>query len=69
LQDHAPTNLEAIKKQIFEKWSTIGLLDILKETEFRTGFMFHFSSTASREYMDPREVAPKIKQLKGRNKL
>jgi hypothetical protein len=47
-----PPNLEAIKKQILEKWPTIGLLDILKEAEFRTDFISCFSSTASREYLD-----------------
>lgn len=56
----APPNLEAIKKQVFERWQTIGLLDILKETNFRTGFTSVFSSTASREYLDPDELTKRL---------
>lgn len=56
----APPNLGAIKKQIFERWPTIGLLDILKETNFRTGFTSVFSSTASREYLDPNELTKRL---------
>ena len=56
----APSNLEAIKKQVFERWQTIGLLDILKETNFRTGFTSVFSSTASREYLDPDELTKRL---------
>lgn len=56
----APPNLEAIKKQVFERWQTIGLLDILKETNFRTRFTSIFSSTASREYLDPDELTKRL---------
>ena len=56
----APPNLGAIKKQVFERWPIIGLLDILKETNFRTGFTSVFSSTASREYLDPNELTKRL---------
>jgi TnpA family transposase len=56
----APPNLEAIKKQVFERWQTIGLLDILKETNFRTEFTSVFSSTASREYLDPDQLTKRL---------
>ena len=56
----APPNLEAIKKQVFKRWQTIGLLDILKETNFRTRFTSAFSSTASREYLDPDELTKRL---------
>jgi len=55
-----PPNLEAIKKQVFERWKTIGLLDILKETNFRTGFTSVFASTASREYLDPDQLTKRL---------
>jgi TnpA family transposase len=56
----APPNLEAVKKQVFEKWQTIGLLDVLKEANFRTEFTSVFSSTASREYLDPDELTKRL---------
>lgn len=59
-EQETPPNLEAIKKQVFERWQAIGLLDILKETNFRTGFTSVFSSTASREYLDPDELTKRL---------
>lgn len=55
-----PPNLEAIKKQVFEQWQTIGLLDILKETNFRTDFTSVFASTASREYLDLNQLTKRL---------
>ncbi|MGV8949365.1 MAG: Tn3 family transposase [Candidatus Paracaedibacter sp.] len=55
-----PPNLEAIKKQVFETWQTVGLLDILKETNFRTGFTSVFATTASREYLDPDQLTKRL---------
>lgn len=59
-EQEAPPNLEAIKKQVFEKWQTIGLLDVLKEANFRTGFTSVFVSTASREYLDPDQLTKRL---------
>lgn len=56
----AAPNLETIKKQVFERWQAIGLLDILKETNFRTGFTSLFSSTASREYLDSNDLTKRL---------
>ncbi|MBY0462567.1 MAG: Tn3 family transposase [Alphaproteobacteria bacterium] len=55
-----PPNLEAIKKQVFERWPTVGLLDILKETNFRTSFTSVFASTASREYLDEDQLIKRL---------
>ncbi len=55
-----PPNLENIKKHVFEKWQTIGLLDILKETNFRTSFTSVFASTASREYLDEDQLTKRL---------
>jgi TnpA family transposase len=59
-EQEAPPNLEVIKKQVFERWQTIGLLDILKETNFRTEFTFVFASTASREYLDLHQLTKRL---------
>ena len=55
-----PPNLENIKKQVFEKWSTIELLDFLKETNFRTNFTSVFATTASREYLDEDQLIKRL---------
>lgn len=55
-----PPNLENIKKQVFEKWPTIELLDFLKETNFRTSFTSVFATTASREYLDEDQLIKRL---------
>lgn len=55
-----PPNLEIIKKQVLERWQIIELLDILKETNFRTNFTSVVSSTASREYLDRGEFTKRL---------
>ncbi len=55
-----PPNLEAIKKQVLEKWQTIELLDFLKETNFRTSFTSVFASTASREHLDADQLTKRL---------
>ncbi|BBC28962.1 hypothetical protein SGFS_002530 [Streptomyces graminofaciens] len=44
-----PENLVALKAEIEHRWGTIDLLDILKESEFATGFTGEFASVATRE--------------------
>lgn len=53
-------NLEHIKKELFDKWATTGLLDILKEADLRTGFTSLFKSTASREYMNSDDLQKRL---------
>lgn len=55
-----PPHLENIKKQVFEKWPTIELLDFLKETNFRTSFTSIFATTASREYLDEDQLIKRL---------
>lgn len=59
-EQSTPPNLEAIKKQILKRWQIIELLDILKETNFRTNFTSVFFSTASREYLEPGEFTKRL---------
>jgi TnpA family transposase len=55
-----PPNLQLIKQQVFGRWPSISLLDILKETDERTGFTSLFSSTASRGYLDKDQLRKRI---------
>ncbi|MFC4251588.1 Tn3 family transposase [Sinimarinibacterium flocculans] len=47
-----PENLHALKIEINKKWPATGLLDILKETEFRVGVTDCFKTAASREALE-----------------
>jgi len=44
-----PSNLIALQQAINRRWSTINLIDILKETNLRVGFSKHFHTVATRE--------------------
>lgn len=44
-----PANLGKLHKIIQQRWSTINLIDILKETDLRIGFTDQFHTVASRE--------------------
>lgn len=55
-----PPNLALIKKQLFDRWPTTSLLDILKETDFRTDFTSLFASTAGREYLEPDQLKKRL---------
>jgi len=47
-----PPNLNALKAALFRRWPVIDLLDILKETNFRTHFTDLFPSPTLREHLD-----------------
>jgi TnpA family transposase len=47
-----PLNLNALKAALFRRWPVIDLLDILKETNFRTHFTNLFPSPTLREHLD-----------------
>lgn len=47
-----PQNLQGLKDEVIRRWGTIDLLDVLKNSEFRTGFTSEFTSVASRENLD-----------------
>jgi TnpA family transposase len=50
-----PVNLIRLKAEIASRWPMTSLLDVLKETDLRTGFTDFFQSMASREVLD-REI-------------
>lgn len=47
-----PENLKRLKAEIFERWSSTSLLDILKEADLRVGFTDLFQSSRQRETLD-----------------
>ena len=47
-----PENLKHLKAEIFERWSSTSLLDILKEADLRVGFTNLFQSSRQRETLD-----------------
>ncbi|WP_221765810.1 Tn3 family transposase [Streptomyces sp. WAC 06783] len=50
-----PTCLQALKDEVIRRWSVLDLLDVLKNSDFLTGFTEEFSSVAAYERID-REV-------------
>lgn len=48
-----PPNLSSLKQEVFRRWPATSLLDVLKETDLRTGFTSAFHSPTPRELMDP----------------
>ncbi|MGK7913877.1 MAG: Tn3 family transposase, partial [Synechococcus sp.] len=55
-----PEHLSKLKEELGRRWSTIPLLDVLKETDFRLHFTSHFRSTASRETLQPSEIQKRL---------
>ena len=55
-----PTHLDALQLEINRRWSTINLIDILKETDFRVGFTQQFHSVASREILDKDQLRKRL---------
>jgi TnpA family transposase len=47
-----PANLGRLKAELFRRWSVIGLLDMLKETDLRVHFTDVFASPTPREHLD-----------------
>jgi Tn3 transposase DDE domain len=55
-----PPNLDALKAELSRRWSMTGLLDIVKEADLRIGFTQAFTTAASREAIDRREVQRRL---------
>jgi TnpA family transposase len=55
-----PPNLNALKAALFRRWPVIDLLDILKETNFRTHFTDLFPSPTPREHLDPATLQKRL---------
>jgi len=55
-----PPHLSMIKQEIRNRWSNINLLDLLKETDFLTGFTKHFKTTADRSILDQETIQRRL---------
>jgi TnpA family transposase len=55
-----PPHLAQVKYEIKNRWSDINLLDLLKETDFHTGFTKHFKTTADREILDRKTIQRRL---------
>lgn len=55
-----PPHLSMIKQEIRDRWSNINLLDLLKETDFLTGFTKHFKTTADRSILDRETIQRRL---------
>ena len=55
-----PVNLKALQRTISRHWTTINLLDLLKEADLRIGFSEHFHTAASRENIDKRTLHKRL---------
>lgn len=47
-----PINLDRLKAELFQRWHSTSLLDVLKEVDLRIGFSEAFHSAGSREILD-----------------
>ncbi|WP_327129513.1 Tn3 family transposase [Streptomyces sp. NBC_01727] len=47
-----PTGLQALKDEVVRRWGVLDLLDVLKNTDFDTGFTDEFASVAAYERID-----------------
>jgi hypothetical protein len=56
----APANLDAIKDEVIRRWGVVGLLDLLKETDWLPGFHTEFSTIATREHIGPEELRKRL---------
>lgn len=55
-----PVNLGRLKADLSQRWNVISLLDLLKETALRTGFLDCFTSVSTREVLDRATVQKRL---------
>jgi TnpA family transposase len=55
-----PVNLSQLKSEILKRWPMTSLLDMLKETDLRTGFSKAFKSATGRESLDPATLQKRL---------
>ena len=53
-------NLSQLKSEILKRWPMTSLLDMLKETDLRTGFSQAFKSATGRESLDPATLQKRL---------
>jgi len=56
----AATQLDAIKDEVVRRWGVVGLLDVLKEADWLTGFHTEFTTVATREHITPAELRKRL---------
>lgn len=55
-----PTQLESIKQELFAKWPSVSLIDILKETDLFVDFLKDFIPSGSKEGLDKETVKKRL---------
>lgn len=55
-----PIYLSALHQEIQKRWSSLSLLDLLKETDIRTEFFKHFHTAGHHENMHPETLRKKL---------
>jgi TnpA family transposase len=55
-----PKHLKELQREINRRWSTINLIDILKETDFRIDFTQQFNTVANREIFDREQLRKRL---------
>ncbi|MED2652888.1 Tn3 family transposase [Bacillus thuringiensis] len=55
-----PKQLGHLKRELSNRWWMTNLIDILKETALRTGFINHFQSLATHERLDRDEIQKRL---------
>lgn len=55
-----PSHLKALQRFITRQWSTISLIDILKEADLRIGFSKHFQTVASKEVIGQEQLLKRL---------
>ncbi len=53
-------HLNDLKAEAVRRWGVVGLLDVLKEADFLTGFTAEFTSIATREHTSPPELLKRM---------
>ena len=59
-EQEEPGNIIDLKQEINRRWSTINLIDMLKETDLRIGFTKQFHSVASRESIEHKQLVKRL---------
>lgn len=55
-----PVNLKSLQQEINRRWSTINLIDILKESDLRINFTEQFHTVGSREKINKEELQKRL---------
>lgn len=55
-----PLNINVLNKQLKDKWSTVNLIDILKEADLEIGFTKNFHTAASRKNLSEKDLQHRL---------